>query len=72
VTVDAYRALWEGPFVNSILQSDFFRWEMEAVRKREPVDQSALEILQKLKERMLENRRKSPWKVLKSKFLESF
>jgi hypothetical protein len=64
--VEAYRALWEGPFADSILKSGFFSWEMEEeVKKREPVDQTAVDILQKLQERTLENRRKFPWKVLR-------
>jgi hypothetical protein len=70
--VEAYAALWEGPFANSILESRFFCWESEAVMKMEPVDQTALEILQKLKGRMLENRKKFPWKVLNSSIEKKF
>jgi response regulator of citrate/malate metabolism len=64
--VESFRALWEGPFANSIMQSAFFDEMEQEVMEREQVDQSAVDILRKLEDRKEENKRKFPWKELKS------
>jgi hypothetical protein len=60
----------EGPFANSILDSDFF--SIESSRLRDAVsrmdcapaaaDHISLEILEKLEDRVRENGKKFPWK----------
>jgi hypothetical protein len=76
LTWKAYAALLEGPFANSILESDFFEKEydrlvacssshLDATAAEAAEDpRHSLELLGKLKDRMEENRRKFPLKSL--------
>jgi hypothetical protein len=78
LTWKAYAALLEGPFANSIFQSDFLEKEYDRLvaSSTSNLDATAagaaedprqtLELLGKLKDRMEENRRKFPWKSLYS------
>jgi hypothetical protein len=72
VSEKAYLALLEGPFADSILETDFFQKEQTRLRESgaageggmmNPVVQTSLEILGKLEDRLAENRRKFPWKI---------
>jgi hypothetical protein len=76
LTWKAYAALFDGPFANSILESDFLEKEYDRllVSSTSHLDATAagatedprhsLELLGKLKDRMEENRRKFSWKNL--------
>jgi hypothetical protein len=76
LTWKAYAALLDGPFSNSILESDFFKNEYDRLvaASTSNLDATAagaaedprqtLELLGKLKDRMEENRRKFSWKSL--------
>jgi hypothetical protein len=75
LTWKAYAALLDGPFANSILESDFVEDKYDRLASSTSnLDATAagaaedprhsLELLEKLKDRMEENRRKFPWKSL--------
>jgi hypothetical protein len=74
VSEKAYLALLEGPFADSILETDFFQDEQTRLRESAAAEggggmmnsvvQNSLEILGKLEDRLAENRRKFPWKTL--------
>jgi hypothetical protein len=76
LTEKAYLALLEGPFAESILETRFFRAAQGRVRysataaggggggMMNPAVQNSLKILGKLQDRLVENRRKFPWKTL--------
>jgi hypothetical protein len=75
LTENAYLALLEVPFADSILKTDLFQTEMTRLRNSgaargrgmmNPAVQNSLEILGKLKDRLAENRKKFPWKILSS------
>jgi hypothetical protein len=76
LTWKAYAALLDGPFANSVLESDFVMNEYDRLvaASTSNLDATAagaaedprqtLELLGKLKDRMEENRRKFRWKSL--------
>jgi uncharacterized protein YfdQ (DUF2303 family) len=76
LTWKAYAALLDGPFANSILESDFVKNEYDRLvaASTSNLDATAagaaedprhsLELLGKLKDRMEENRRNFSWKSL--------
>jgi hypothetical protein len=76
LTWKAYAALLDGPFANSILESPFLEEEYGRLVASSAYNSDAtaagaaegprhsLELLGKLKDRMEENRRQSPWKSL--------
>jgi hypothetical protein len=75
LTGKVYASLLEGPFANSILESPFFFREYRRLMVLSNLDVTAatvedhrhsLELLEKLVDRMEENRRKFPWKTLLS------
>jgi hypothetical protein len=75
VTGKAYAALLEGPFANSILESDSFEDEYYRLRDSTRLGATGttavddgertllLELLRKLDHRMVENKEKFPWKT---------
>jgi hypothetical protein len=74
LTWKVYAALLDGPFANSILESDFLEKQYDRLVASSTSDLDAtaagaaedprhsLELLGKLKDRMEENRRKFSWK----------
>jgi hypothetical protein len=75
----AYASLLERPFADSILESPFFFREYRRLMVLSNLDVTAaavedhrhsLELLEKLEDRMEENRRKFPWKTLLSDIIQ--